>query len=169
MLPVVEDRILLTMVEWMSMENWWQWCWQGKTKSVRRKTYHSATLPSSSSYGLNRDRTRASGIRGRGIHCLSHGTALNIGTVAYRAQKHRVRLIRVCDCVIGITRLASCFGSKPMNGFGGNLVDACISYGCLIFIAIFRDAFVLTILGQHVSCSHKADTWRIVEFVHKIS
>jgi hypothetical protein len=42
-------------------------------------------------------------VRGRGFNCLSHGTALNIGTVAYRAQKHGVRLICICDCVIGIT------------------------------------------------------------------
>jgi len=67
-------------------------------------------------------------MRGRGINCLSHGTALNISTVAHRAQKHGVRLICVCVSVTGITHLASGFVSEPMNGFGGNLVDAYISY-----------------------------------------
>ena len=89
------------------------------------------------------DRNRASAIRGRGINCLNHGTVLNIGTVAHRAQKHGVRLICLCDCVIGVKHLASGSVSQPMNGFGGNLVDAYISYGCLIFIAIFRDTLVL--------------------------
>jgi hypothetical protein len=71
------------------------------------------------------------------MNCLSHGLAVNIGTVAYRAQKHGVRLICLCDCVIGITHLASCFVSEPMDGFGGALVDAYISYGCLILVKYF--------------------------------
>ena len=96
----------------------------GENESVWRKICHSSTLPSSRSYGLTWDRTRVSAIRGRGINCLSHGAALNIDTVAYRAQKHGVRLICLCDCVIGVTRLASSFVSEPMNGLGETLVDA---------------------------------------------